>query len=328
MVYGKPQILIALGSPSDIGILKGINYPSSAEFYQGIASAHRTEDVVAEFAKKPWDAIIAGAGYVNALANAYKGANFLSPRTLVFGLPIWNDDAIANAASFFSSHVTPPGVPIAYGQTINFAVGAAARLTSDKFHHLGLVGEVDSPDLGTVDSHHQEQKLRIKNVYEEIQNALDALRIQYQEVSVAQSNDLPLDVLLINVGLTDQSRLDMMPKRKEKLIGLEPYKDRDGTLKDDLIYVGSTMLFGLEKRIVGPIREVSDLIGGFFEYLEDITNISHSGPALIFETGKNLALFAAQVLARDNKELESRLRTEFEKQREKYKDHKELVKLN
>ena len=313
MVYGKPQILIALGSPSDIGILKGINYPSSAEFYQGIASAHRTEDVVAEFAKKPWDAIIAGAGYVNALANAYKGANFLSPRTLVFGLPIWNDDAIANAASFFSSHVTPPGVPIAYGQTINFAVGAAARLTSRNFKNISILSEEDGP-------YSEPRKERIKGACAEIKRNLDSLQIDHTSLSLDEIEQSALDDLLITIGLTQRSSGQLRKSREAKMAG----NQLCGYMTNQQ-YSGATVLVSIDNEPAAAIEDVISLSSGLENYLNKVRDAI---PALIFHSPKNLALFAAQVLARDNKELESRLRIEFEKQREKYNAHKELVKLN
>ncbi len=129
----KPQILIALGSPSDKKLLAKLALDESVDYHLSIASAHRTPDTVELHSKQlscfPWDAIVAGAGLTNALLSEY--LRRAEPKTIVIGLPV-TDTETKGLSSLLSSQELPPGYPAAAVAVdeLGRAAKIAAQLTT------------------------------------------------------------------------------------------------------------------------------------------------------------------------------------------------------
>ncbi len=111
----KPQVLIVVGSDSDLpvmktaeDILKELRIPYTVT----IASAHRTPEQVAKLAfeaeERGIEVIIAGAGMAAHLAGA------LASRTIlpVIGVPI-DSSPLKGLDALLSTVQMPPGVPVA-----------------------------------------------------------------------------------------------------------------------------------------------------------------------------------------------------------------------
>ena len=131
----KPKILIALGSPSDLKLLKKVRYDENIALFLSVASAHRTPKAVELHAQSmDWDYVIAGAGFTNALANEYVRLVDCP----VIGLPISQGNASADHASFLSSTELPPGYAIAAVQYdgIDAALKAAKYFAGMKEHYV------------------------------------------------------------------------------------------------------------------------------------------------------------------------------------------------
>lgn len=110
----RPTALVLLGSPSDDHLLMGVQYPPSVNFLMAHGSVHRTYQWVVEDAlDHDWDAVIAVAGYTNALASAAIG-HYFDTSALVFGVPVVTaDNYAATVASVLSTYMLPRGVPLA-----------------------------------------------------------------------------------------------------------------------------------------------------------------------------------------------------------------------
>ena len=120
----KPNILIALGSPSDLRLLEQVKYDENICLCLSVASAHRTPKAVEAHAKAmDWDYVIAGAGLTNALANDY--ARLVD--CPVIAVPIGQADTQRGYASILSSTELPPGMPVASVQIndLEFALESA-----------------------------------------------------------------------------------------------------------------------------------------------------------------------------------------------------------
>lgn len=123
----KPNVLITVGSPSDLYLLNDLALDDRVEFSVSVASAHRTPATVANHAIwKRWDAVIAGAGMTNALLSDY--VTDALPEQLVFGVPIF-DKATGGLSSVLSSQELPPGYVAACVSMGK--LGRAARLAAD-----------------------------------------------------------------------------------------------------------------------------------------------------------------------------------------------------
>ncbi|HMK48706.1 MAG TPA: 5-(carboxyamino)imidazole ribonucleotide mutase [Thermodesulfovibrionales bacterium] len=111
----KPQVLIIMGSDSDLQVMQtagellekfGISYEMT------IASAHRTPELTVRLAsdaeKKGFDVVIAGAGMAAHLAG------FIAAHTTlpVIGVPI-DSSSLKGLDSLLSIVQMPPGVPVA-----------------------------------------------------------------------------------------------------------------------------------------------------------------------------------------------------------------------
>ncbi|MBW3016017.1 AIR carboxylase family protein [Candidatus Woesearchaeota archaeon] len=132
----KPQLLLALGSPSDLGWLNDLTLDDRVEFSLSVASAHRTPETVDHHKYwKRWDAIVAGAGMTNALLSEYVKA--ASPEQLVFGVPI-SDKATMGRSSVLSSQELPPGYVsacVAMGK-VDRAASIAADLVCNVYDRI------------------------------------------------------------------------------------------------------------------------------------------------------------------------------------------------
>ncbi len=124
------QVAVLMGSDSDLPVMRkaldvlaefGIGYEVS------VASAHRTPDKVAEFARSAADrgivVIIAGAGMAAALPGVVAAHTPLP----VIGVPL-SGSALDGADALYSIVQMPPGVPVA---TVGIdAAGNAALLAA------------------------------------------------------------------------------------------------------------------------------------------------------------------------------------------------------
>jgi len=111
----KPQVLIVMGSDSDISIMKGaedILGKLKISYETTIASAHRTPErairLASEAEKKGIEVIIAGAGMAAHLAGVIAAHTILP----VIGVPI-NSSPLNGLDSLLSTVQMPPGVPVA-----------------------------------------------------------------------------------------------------------------------------------------------------------------------------------------------------------------------
>ncbi len=110
MSEDKKKVLIALGSPSDMELLKNAKLPEDIDFYLSVASAHRTPELVEmHHAQCEWDAVIACAGLTNALASKF--LTLVPSNVPVIAVPIY-DKATRGLASVMSTTELPPGYPI------------------------------------------------------------------------------------------------------------------------------------------------------------------------------------------------------------------------
>jgi phosphoribosylamine---glycine ligase len=111
----KPQVLIIMGSDSDLPIMAGaeeILNKLKIPYEMTIASAHRTPErsvkIASEAEKKGIEVIIAGAGMAAHLAGVV-AAHTIVP---VIGVPI-DSSPLHGIDSLLSTVQMPPGVPVA-----------------------------------------------------------------------------------------------------------------------------------------------------------------------------------------------------------------------
>jgi phosphoribosylamine---glycine ligase len=111
----KPQVLIVMGSDSDLPIMAGaeeILNKLKIPYEMTIASAHRTPErsvkIASEAEKKGIEVIIAGAGMAAHLAGVV-AAHTIVP---VIGVPI-DSSPLHGIDSLLSTVQMPPGVPVA-----------------------------------------------------------------------------------------------------------------------------------------------------------------------------------------------------------------------
>jgi phosphoribosylamine--glycine ligase len=111
----KPQVLIVMGSDSDIPIMKGVEdilRELKISYETTIASAHKTPErairLASEAEKKGIEVIIAGAGMAAHLAGVIAAHTILP----VIGVPI-NSSPLNGLDSLLSTVQMPPGVPVA-----------------------------------------------------------------------------------------------------------------------------------------------------------------------------------------------------------------------
>ncbi len=284
----KPQILIALGSPSDQKLLEGTKYPASADFYLGVASAHRTAERVATFASaREWDAVIAAAGFTNALCSAYMGERYADIKTLVFGVPLLSkdDNTIADLASLLSTTQLPPGVPIASIKTIQEAVATAAYFTSNRFNRVALLYVDDNGES-------QEQPAR---------DFLTKYEVPFAEFSLDQRTQPTSTDVLVGIDLVNPSFSD----KSSKAYRTWPSPDRP-------------VLFCYPQARIPIDRLV---------YAIEQMGIRADHTALL-NSPQNLAFFAAKILARSDTDLEARLSALVQEQIAKYRPHAGINLLN
>jgi len=111
----KPQVLIIMGSDSDLPVMEGAEEmlrTLQIPYEITVASAHRTPDRAVKLASqaenKGIQAIIAGAGMAAHLAGVL-AAHTIVP---VIGVPI-NSSPLSGLDSLLSTVQMPPGIPVA-----------------------------------------------------------------------------------------------------------------------------------------------------------------------------------------------------------------------
>jgi phosphoribosylaminoimidazole carboxylase PurE protein len=118
----KPQVLIVMGSDSDIPVMEGaekILREFSIPYIRTIASAHRSPEravrIAAEAEKKGVEVLIAGAGMAAHLGGILAAHTILP----VIGVPI-DAKPLKGLDALLSTAQMPPGVPVA-----TMAIGSA-----------------------------------------------------------------------------------------------------------------------------------------------------------------------------------------------------------
>jgi phosphoribosylamine--glycine ligase len=111
----KPQVLIVMGSDSDLPVMEGAEEmlrKLQIQYEITIASAHRTPERAMKLASqaegKGIEAIIAGAGMAAHLAGVLAAHTILP----VIGVPI-SSSSLGGLDSLLSTVQMPPGVPVA-----------------------------------------------------------------------------------------------------------------------------------------------------------------------------------------------------------------------
>lgn len=110
-----PKVAVLMGSASDMECMKEctkVLEELGIEFEVKIMSAHRTPDLVRDYAKsahgKGIEVIIAGAGWAAHLAGAVAANTYLP----VIGIPI-DSSPLKGVDALLSTVQMPPGVPVA-----------------------------------------------------------------------------------------------------------------------------------------------------------------------------------------------------------------------
>lgn len=284
----ETNILIALGSTSDLGLLAQIRGKREEYGQQGVnlvlsvASAHRTPYKVKQHAEqRDWDAVIAGAGLTNALLSRLM--EYVDPvRTVMVGLPI-SDKATDGLSSYLSSTEMPPGYPAAavMPDRLDSALELAVRLTTRKFDKLVLQF-----------SSHPDQD----DIYNRALETLKKLEAPFDRRSDANSYNCPYS----------NTELLLTPTRKD----LPEFASHP---KNPAI-------------IYSPLD--FETVEGILEYPErhkwEEAPIGFIG----INAGSNLALYAAKVIARHDADLAARVKAHIEKGKAKYEPFGAPIKLD
>ncbi|NLI29776.1 MAG: 5-(carboxyamino)imidazole ribonucleotide mutase [Nitrospiraceae bacterium] len=111
----KPQVLILMGSDSDLPVMEKaaeVLQEMGVAYQMDISSAHRLPDKTAEYAKnareRGIEVIIAGAGMAAHLAGVIAAHTTLP----VIGVPL-KSGALAGMDALYSTVQMPPGIPVA-----------------------------------------------------------------------------------------------------------------------------------------------------------------------------------------------------------------------
>ena len=150
----KPVVAVVMGSDSDWPIMKlaveqleKFNVPYKAQ----VVSAHRTPELLAEFAKSARDeglaCIIAGAGGAAHLPGML-AAHTTVP---VLGVPV-PSKYLRGEDSLLSIVQMPKGIPVA-----TFAIGEAGAINAGLFA-VALLANSDAEQLGKLEQFREDQK--------------------------------------------------------------------------------------------------------------------------------------------------------------------------
>jgi len=284
----KPNILIALGSPSksDTGLLDQLTLDDSVNFHLSIASAHRTPENVkrhahwlAEETQKlidnpkladvnHWDALIAGAGMANALVHAYIEQLYERyPDLPIIGLPI-NDSKTSGLSSLLSSQETPPGyvAPVVGVNQLGHAADIARKLVTTNYTSVRFVKEV--PDDKTL-------------------AVLEELGVPY---SCDRDSENPIRPTEIPIAIADEAgHLGMFYKLPVVIATTQPPADY--------------------------LKHIEDAKG--------TSNVVYTG----FNNPKNAALLAGRIVARNNPDVREALREYIAGGAKKYDEYPDVMEI-